>query len=169
METRAQVIRRWRRTLLLIACIWGIGLAAGAGWLYHKIEDHRHWYREVEHQILRLAAKKPDGVTAEQWAACITWMWNLHSNYGWESDFPEERREPFLREFTQHVDGPGSFDTVDWFWDEYIRCAPRAGTYPQWRPDTAEMRKDDKVHPELTIEPLDFWLTKLKRREEGLE
>lgn len=97
-------------------------------------------------------------------------MWNLHSNYGAvETFFPEEGREPFLRELKRRVDEPGSFDTVDWFWDDYVRCAPRAVVVPQWRPDTAAMRKDDKVHPELSIEPLESWLTMLEQREQGLK
>jgi hypothetical protein len=89
--------------------------------------------------ILQLAAKRPADVTPEQWAHCLQWTWNLHANYGWESYFPEQEREPFAREFERLLDGPVSLGTIDKIWDSYARHAPRANAYMHYRPTTPEM------------------------------
>jgi hypothetical protein len=144
-------------------------MAAGVGWFVYESAAQRRWYRQVEYQILRLAPKPPADATPEQWAVCVTWVWNLHSNYGQASYFPEEKRAPFLRELQQRVDGPVTFDTIDWFWDEYARCATPAANYSHFRPNTAEMREDGGIHPALSAEPLEFWIAELRRREQAGE
>ena len=36
----------------------------------------------VEYRILRLAEKRPEDVSPEQWSFCLYWTWQLHDNYG---------------------------------------------------------------------------------------
>src|SRR5437899_2994506 len=96
IETRAEVFRRWKRTLLVIATIYVLGVGGAFGWVVYKATVHNRWRRHVEQLILRLAPKRPTDVTPEQWAQCIHWTWNLHGNYGALGYFPEDQREPFV-------------------------------------------------------------------------
>jgi hypothetical protein len=163
MESTAQVWRRWKRGLVLIAAIYTFGLVSTFGWLLYKNAVHRRWYEHVNCCILRLAPKRPPDVPAGQWAHCILWTWNLHANYGGATYFPEEQREPFVADFERHLMEPVTLATIDAIWDDYATRAPKAQNYMHFRPTTSEML----VHAGRTQDSLDTWLEQLKECEKG--
>jgi hypothetical protein len=165
METRAQVIRRWKRGLLLIAALFVLGFAGAIGWFIHKVEVHRRWYHRVEYLILQLAPKRPADVTPEQWAMCLLHTWNLHTNYGGLEYFPEEAREPFAAEFERHLQEPVTLKTIDQIWDDYTRFAPRSKGYMRYLPTTPSMLEEAEILVQNGGDYLlDEWLNRLERR-----
>ncbi|MBI3860961.1 MAG: hypothetical protein HY290_03610 [Planctomycetia bacterium] len=141
METKANVYRRWFKTVLIIVGMSVGSYAATFSWLMYKAHVHRRWHEHVQILILRLAPQRPDDVTPEAWALCVFWTLNLHGNYGGPSYFPEEQREPFVREVESMLREPVTLGTVDKVWDAYVRHAPRAQSYLQFRPTDPQMAK----------------------------
>ena len=159
MESKASVYRRWRRTFVIIACIWAVGLLS-AGRRSYKAYVHSRWRRHVELLILRLAPKRPADVTSEDWAHCLIWTWNLHANYGYFGCIADDQREPLVREFERLLDEPVTLNSIDQIWDEYIRRNPRANAYLRFRPMIPKM-----LQPYSTTESLDSWVKKWEERE----
>jgi len=159
METKAQVWRRWQRGLFVIAGIYVTSVALAFGWLFYKGSVHRRWHDHVNALILELGPKRPAVVTPEQWAHCLQWTWNLHANYGWQSYFPGDQREPFVRDFERHLTEPVNLDTIDQIWDDYARHAPQSNRYMHFRPTTPEML--EQVSPDSVA-----WLKSAIERKE---
>jgi hypothetical protein len=170
METRAQVFRRWKRGLLLIAGIYVVGLGGAFGWVIYKATVHKNWYHRVDHLILQLAPKHPADVTPEQWAMCLHHTWNLHTNYGGLGYFPEEAREPFAAEFERHLKEPVSLTTIDQIWNDYTRFCPRSKGYMRYLPTTPAMLGEAEIQVrQLGADSLDAWVQRLGRYERGEE
>ncbi len=83
-------------------------------------EQHNKWYRKIEDHIIMLAEKRPASVRASQWAYCLSWTWQLHSNCGGYSNFNHSERARFLTEFDRRLTGTVDLGTIDWIWDEYV-------------------------------------------------
>ena len=120
------------------------------------MQIHRDWYHKVEHRILKLSVKRPASVSEKDWAKCIHWTWNLHSNYG-HSYFRPDAHELFLAEFDHHLAERVDMKTIDWIWDQYLIHAPNSKSYAHYRPTTSEVRAA------LASEPLE-WFTELLRK-----
>jgi hypothetical protein len=93
--------------------------------------------------ILSLAERRPPELTEDQWAYCILWTWNLHSNYSSFASYIStddlERIEKGLRERTK---SEVSLETIDWFWDEYTGANSKVANYDHFRPTAPENRAD---------------------------
>ncbi len=166
METTDQVWRRWRKGLLVIAGIYGIGFAGAVGWVCYKQHVHSRWYRHVEYLILRLAPNRPAEVTPDQWAQCLQNTWNLHANYGAMQNLSEEECRAFVVDFERHLEGPISLHTIDAIWDDYGRHVPRARGYEHYRPTPPAML--ERAAEEAKTQPADWlgwWIQRLKERE----
>jgi hypothetical protein len=171
MESTANVYRRWTRTILLIVCISGISTVLAFCWMVYKSRLHMNRVRHVELLIMRLAKKRPSDVNEAQWANCLFWTWQLHTNYAHSSYFPTKEYDPFIAEFERHLNGPVTIKTIDAIWDDYMRHAPSARRYDRFRPTTAaalEAVEELKKQP-YTEYSLDMWIDRLDRRERGLD
>jgi len=148
------VLIAWSPLLLIV-------LVAFLTWFYgfRPIQMHREWYRKVEHRILMLSDKRPVSVSQEDWAKCIHWTWNLHSNFGPPSYFNPDVRESFLADFDQRLAGSVDLKTIDWIWDQYLIHAPKSKSYAHYRPTTSEARAT------LTSESLESFVEQLRIRD----
>jgi hypothetical protein len=118
----------------------------------------------METAILRLAEHRPPGLTDAQWAYCIQHTWNLHCNYGGLYYMPTDALLRFTAEFNERIDRGPDGHTIDWYWGEYMRLAPRARNYTHYRPTANENRADF----ERGIgESLAWWRSEYERRTSG--
>jgi hypothetical protein len=126
--------------------------------------QHMSWYRGVEYRILRLAEKQPEDLTESQWAACLHWTWNLHSNYGGYYYFDVSARDRFLSEFDRRLDGDVDLGTVDWIWDQYWLHSTGGSHYSNhYRPTTPE-RLERSAEDRSGEFDLQGWRDELRRR-----
>lgn len=96
----------------------------------------------MEAAILKLSLKVPPEFTESQWAYCIHWTWQLHSNYGHESYTPTVALERMSAELLVRIDAGADRKTIDWFWDEYLQACPKAEQYQRFRPTIPGNRGD---------------------------
>lgn len=169
MESKAQVVRGWKKVAVAIALVCAIGIAGLFVTLIYRHAVHRAWYDHVQLLILKLAPRCPPDVTPARWANCLGNTWNLHVNYGGPSFFDSRLREPFVIEFERRLEGPVGLDTIDWIWDEYARCVPPAKGYgSRFRPTTPEsLQLADEIdsgQPGANMS-LDDWLRMLRERD----
>ncbi len=69
---------------------------------------------------MRFAYYRPNDLTDEQWASCLSWTYNLHHNYGVHPDwFPTDELQRVVEKLEVEIDP--SLATIDWIWDEYSR------------------------------------------------
>src|SRR5205809_765970 len=113
MESKSHVYRRWKRTILFIACMSATGAVLAFGWLVYISQVQRQWHEHVELLILRLTPRRPADLTEAQWAHCIFWTWNLHANYGHWSYFPMDQRDAFVTDFERHLSETVTVNTID--------------------------------------------------------
>ncbi len=103
--------------------------------MLYSQQQHLEWYRRVEDCIIRLADKRPDAVSPNRWAFCVSWTWQLHGNYGGYYYFDHGARAEFLAEFDRRLTGTVDLGTIDWIWDEYIKHSTGGRHYSQgYRP-----------------------------------
>jgi hypothetical protein len=134
--------------------------------LIWKEQVHRRWYNAVEDRIVRLADKRPDGVTPEQWAACLHWTWQLHTNWGPSYGFRASARDGFLAEFDRRLDGKVDLGTIDWIWDQYcLNSTGGAGYSKRYRP-TTPVRMKIAAKNAFKENNLNDWLQMLERLRE---
>jgi hypothetical protein len=161
---RSSAIRRH----LVRGAVAFLAIACATFWFGFLQPLHRHirWYREIECLIVELAPRRPSEVTPERWAYCLHHTWNLHSNYGNSVYWDASRAAAFEEEFRDRLQNKVGLDTIDWFWDAYVRGAPRARHYLRVRPTPAErLMEADSSHEY----DLDHWLAKRNRTDcEGL-
>jgi hypothetical protein len=106
-------------------------------WLFvvRPHQQHLEWYRGVEDRIVRLADKRPEGVSPSRWAYCLHWTRQLHSNYGTYEFIKPREQVRFLREFDRRLRAKVDVDTIDWIWDEYAKQTAGGLRYSQhYRP-----------------------------------
>lgn len=128
-----------RRLLVAVAVI--IVLIGLSSLSFVLISRHQHlsWYRNVEDHILRLADRRPEGVSPSRWAYCLHWTWNLHTNYGGYEYWDRSERTRFLGEFDRRLKGKVDLGTIDWIWDEYVEHTSGGRSYSQrYRPTDPE-------------------------------
>jgi hypothetical protein len=102
-------------------------------------QQHLEWYRGVEDHILMLADRRPEGMAPSQWAYCLHWTWNLHTNYGGYEDWAKSDRGRFLEEFDRRLRGRVDLGTIDWIWDEYVEHTSGGRWYSKdYRPTIPE-------------------------------
>ena len=159
LGTRRSMI--WFPCTILIAAMLCMGGLIAPGW-YH-MHRHRPVQDAMDVAILRLAESVPAGLTDDQWAYCILWTWQLHSNYGSFSFIPTDELERIQRELDRRIDRGADLATINWFWDQYIQAYPPAARYDHWRP-TAPAN-----HAEFTAgshggNPLSVWRADYTRR-----
>ena len=142
------------RELAYLLCAAAIGAPL---WFYFSVfrphQQHLKWYREVEGCIIRLADQQPDGLNQAQWAGCVFWTWQLHTNWG--PAFREPAASRFLADFDRRLDGEVDLATIDWVWDQYDRGTPGGGRYSdRYRPTTPEKLKEaaESPHGEHALE-----------------
>ena len=165
MESRVQVVRRWKKIAVVIALVWVLGVTWRVATFAHGRYVHLRWYRHVELLILKLAPRCPADVTPAQWANCLSWTWNLHTNYGPSEYFGPRLQQPFAAEFERRLEGPVGLDTIDWIWDEFARCAPRSIGYNRYRPTTPQALSDVAEGRTGPDSPLEWWIGTLRTRE----
>jgi hypothetical protein len=110
-------------------------LAAFLGFAYwrfvHSHEQHEQWSRDIQDHIVMLADKCPDGLSAGQWAHCLSWTWQLHANCGSYDFFDHRERARFLAEFDGRLKGTVDLGTIDWIWDQYVAHSQCGRAYSQ--------------------------------------
>jgi hypothetical protein len=108
----------------------------------YQHREHLAWYHRIEERIVRLAKKRPQEVSPNQWAYDIHWTWNLHCNCGTPDQFDGNERERFLAEFDRRLEGRVDLGTIDWIWDEFSEHSRCGGWYSRnFRPtDPAHLR-----------------------------
>jgi len=121
-----------------------------------------HWYESVEDRLLALAERRPEEIPPAEWAFCLLYTWNLHTNHG--PGFESSQRDRFLAEFDKRLKGRVDLSTIDWIWDEYVAHSKGGAHYSQMCRPTSAM-----VHREfLEAEPGKFqlqpWLDDLRER-----
>ena len=104
------------------------------------------WHRSVREKmdlaIMRLAVECPRGLSEDQWAYCVTWTWQLHSNYGSHPSYvPTDDLDRIADELDERIDRGANLATINWIWDEYIKAYPRARRYNHYRPTAAENKE----------------------------
>jgi hypothetical protein len=116
---RMRVIpRRLMVSAIVIAACAGLALV-GLTVYQHRV--HLEWYHGVEKRIVRIAAKRPQDVSPNQWAYYVHWTWNLHCNCGTPDQFDWTERAKFLAEFDRRLEGRVDVGLIDWIWDEYAK------------------------------------------------
>lgn len=127
-------------------------------------QNYRHLRvdKRMQSEILRLSEFRPAKLTDDQWAYCILWTWNLHSNYGF-SDISTSDLLRLTDEFQRKVDSGPDLATIDWLWDEYLKAVPRAKNYDHFRP-TSEANRADFLSGFHGGNPLSQWHSEYLRR-----
>ena len=154
----------WQRCLIAFGIV--VALVGLAIWGLAIYPRHRHyeWYRGVEDRIVRLADKRPEGMTPGQWAYCLHWTWNLHTNCGGYEDWRNSGdRASFSAEFDRRLQAAVDLSTIDWIWDQYASRATGGRDYASlYRPtDPGNIRKWYEEEKEsYDLEP---WLDRLSR------
>jgi len=105
-------------------------------------QQHMEWYRMVENRILTLATKRPADVSPKQWAFCLHWTWNLHTNAGNYNNFDRAASEEFLAEFDRRLNGKVDLRTIEWIWDQYVEHSQGGHRYSHYRPTNPEMVRE---------------------------
>jgi hypothetical protein len=106
-------------------------------------EQHSEWYHDIEDHIVMLADKRPDGVSPSQWAYCLSWTWQLHSNCGGYEYFDHSERARFLAEFDRRITETVNLGTIDWIWDEYVEHSRGGRHYSRrYRPSDPDHLRD---------------------------
>jgi hypothetical protein len=125
--------------------------------------QHAQWYRDVEDRIVRLADKRPEGVSPSHWAYCLYSTWQLHSNFGGYTYFDRSERERFLAEFDRRLRGTVDLGTIDWIWDVYVEHSTGGRDYSRnYRPTDPEHLRDF-LAGKLGDYDLQEWLDRLSR------
>jgi hypothetical protein len=126
-------------------------------------QQHGEWYRAVEDHIIMLAGRRPEGVSPSQWAYCVHWTWQLHSNFGGYEYFDHNERAGFLAEFDRRLGGAVELGTIDWIWDEYVEHTTGGRNYARnYRPtERSHLRAFSAGR--LGEYDLGPWLAKLSR------
>ena len=156
---------RWMMAVAIIAGLIGTGYYL----VLYPFVAHQRWYRAVEYRIMCLAEKRPDEVDPKQWAACVHWTWQLHSNYGHISYWNAQARYPFLAEFDKRLKGKVDLSTINWIWDQYyLHTSCGTGYSDNYRPTTAERLKEASLD-RYGENKLDQWFEMLRRRRSGEE
>lgn len=146
-------------TLLVVICLISYVLAK----VYPFIR-HGHVADRMDIAILRLTETRPPELTDDQWAYCITRTWNLHCNYGLIPSYvPTHELERIERELQRRIDTGPDLATIDWIWDQYIQCCPRAKDYEHYRP-TARHNKAQFEAGSHAGNPLSIWRAKYKEQ-----
>lgn len=118
-----------RRWLVGIASLVGVGLALWYFWLQPS-HEHLAWSIRMYDAIRLLHGKRPEKMTPNEWEHLASWTQNLHANCGWAEYWSVgEGKWLFLEEFEARLQGQVDAGTIDWFWDEYARRAPRSQRY----------------------------------------
>lgn len=154
---------RWLRRDTVFTSVLGVYLSVYVV-IVRPVEQRDQWYKDVEYRILRLAEKPPADLSGAQWASCIGWTWNLHTNWGPAPDFDAAERDRFLAEFEQRLEGERNLGTIDWIWDQYCRYTQGGKSYSKsFRPTTPESLKQAASNPQLNID-LEWYREEAMRR-----
>jgi len=122
-----------------------------------RVQRHRCAAERMSTTILSLSEQRPPEVTADQWAFCLFWAWNLHANYGMHPSYvPTDDLVEIEKVLRRKIDSGVDLELFDWLWDEYIRAYPRAANYNQWRP-TAEHNREQFESGAHGGNPLSYW------------
>ncbi len=123
--------------VVIVACFVGYVIVKIAPY-----ERHRPVAEKMSVAVLRLSEDRPADLTDDQWAYCITWTWNLHSNYGLVHSYVSTRDlERIERELHARIDNGADLGTIDWIWDQYVQSYPRARHYNHFRPTSPENKE----------------------------
>ncbi len=149
------------RRIAVVALGTFVGLSFWTFVLRH--EQHDEWYRKIEDHIVMLADKRPEGVSTSQWAYCLSWTWQLHSNCGGYSYFDHSERAGLLAEFDRRLRGMVDLGTIDWIWDEYVEHSTCGRVYSRNHRPT-----DPDQFPDFSLgkpgdDDLREWLDRLSR------
>jgi hypothetical protein len=161
---RLRGVRLFTTRLMRVA---PVVLAAFLGFSYWRFqrshERHDQWCRDIEDHIVMLADKRPEGVTAGQWAHCLSWTSQLHGNCGGYAYFDHSNRTEFLAEFDRRLAGPVDLGTIDWIWDEYVAHSTCGRDYARNHRPTDPERLRDASADNLGDDHLREWLDRLSR------
>ena len=137
---------------------WSMALAVALAFPLWLVLDfvrlhrrHFRWYQSVEYRIACLGGRKPAGIDSKQWAACVHWTWQLHTNYGGIGDSREDARGRFLGQLDEKLKGDVDLSTIDWFWDNYPARAGAASYSDDYRPTTPDRLR------EASLDRLNEW------------
>jgi hypothetical protein len=162
----APVPSRIRRALIRLMLIAPVALAAFLGFAYWRFARsharHLEWYRDIEDHIIMLAANRPDGIAPGQWAYCLSWTWQLHSNCGDYAYFDHAERARFLAEFDHRLAGRVDFGTIDWIWDVYVEHSTCGRDYSRSHRPTKPQNLRDASTGRQGDDDLREWLDRLK-------
>jgi hypothetical protein len=129
--------------------------------IWRPHQQHLEWYRDIEEHIIRLADRRPEGVSPSRWAYCLSWTWQLHTNCGGYEYFDRSERTGFLAEFDRRLTGTVDLGTIDWIWDEYVEHSTCGRGYSRkYRPtDPGHLR--DFLAGKLGHYDLQEWLDRM--------
>jgi hypothetical protein len=129
---------------------------------------HRRSYQNMELAIMKLADNPPADLAEHQWSYCIYNTWRLHGEFGGVCrDYPGDYYissadlDRIAAELLVKIEAGPNRATIDWFWDEYLRAAPRAH-YEVWRPTSPANRKELEAGA-CEITRLSWWRSEYKR------
>ncbi len=140
MSETGETKRRFQftlRALLVATAVISVVISLWA-WLISPMTRHRIVRDEMEVAILSLAATCPPELTADQWAYCIGWTWNLHSNYGYYQAISTHDLDQIASGLQERVDQGPDLATIDWVWDQYMESYSPARHYEHYRPTAPE-------------------------------
>ncbi|MDB5391113.1 MAG: hypothetical protein JWM11_6759 [Planctomycetaceae bacterium] len=155
--TRCYFVRR---------CLIGLALAAIAyvASLAWPTYLHRRACEKLDIEVLRLAVNRPEDLTDDQWAYCVTYTWIMHSNYGSiEYYISTSDLEQLADELHDKIDAGPDLATIDWFWDAYLQAAPRSQSLKNFRP-TAPSNRDALKAGGHGGNPLSQWRRDYEKR-----
>lgn len=133
-------------------------------WLIAPSTRHQAVSDKMEIAILSLATKRPRELTADQWAHCVTWTWNLHCNFGQlPYEIPTNDLDQIASGLQERVEQGPDLATIDWVWDQYMESCPSARNCEHWRPTAPDNRDAFQVGYH-GVNALARWKSDYKRR-----
>lgn len=154
--------RLFIRLAAIVAIVVVAGLIAKFASEVWAWKRHGAAVDELDVAILRLAEHSPPELTDDQWAYCVMWTLNLHSNYSYICrDTPAVRQ--LTRDVHARIDDGVDITDIDWIWDRYFELIPRAKNYDHFRP-TAEANAEGLQRGDHGNNPLSSFQEKYREK-----